>query len=723
MRRMLVALLLVLATATPVGAQPTGTALEVSVDPGGRYTVHLPGPDWSFGGDVGHPLSNIRATDGQDGVGAFHELDFDYQAGVARTAGVRVYRDRPVVLFTTTYLAAGPNAEPFPVLHTLPNLPYKLSYRDTPFSPFQLNSVAEASDSPWLFFNTSGNGFLISPAQNFPVARMSLSSNGTLASGIDAGIASLPAGYSHQTLLVAGTGPNRLFDAWGAAMTALHGKTRPANDADLTLEKLGYWTDNGATYYYHFEPQLGYAGTLVAVKHEFDQRGIALGYLQLDSWWYPKGFNARWDDKADGIFRYRAAPELFPDGLPAFQQQVGLPLVTHARWIDPSSPYRGEFSQGFSGNVMTDARYWTDLMSYLQTGGVVTYEQDWLGAQAQPVYDLSAPQQFMGNMASAAAQRGMTLQYCMPLPRHVLQTVEYGNVTTMRVSDDRFDRNRWDTFLYTSRLASALGVWPWADVFMSTETDNVLIATLSAGMVGNGDKIGAENKENLLRAVRMDGVIVKPDAPLVPIDAMYTSDAVATLPADRSRSPPPMIASAHTDHGALRTAYVFAYSRGSGNAKAAFTPAQAGIEHDVYLYDARARTARRMAASETFTFELAPNGTAYFVLAPVSSAGVALFGDDGKFVPDGRKRLAAIAEVKGRLMVTVTFAPREKAVRLFGYATRRPAITAQTGSAGEVAFDKKTGRFEVTVSPSSEQVNEPPGNDPVQHAIVSINGG
>jgi len=47
------------------------------------------------------------------------------------------------------------------------------------------------------------------------------------------------------------------------------------------------------------------------------------------------------------------------------------------------------------------------------------------------------------------------------------------------VSDDRFSRERWDSFLYTSRLAAALGVWPWADVFMSTERDNLLIATLS----------------------------------------------------------------------------------------------------------------------------------------------------------------------------------------------------------------------------------------------------
>jgi hypothetical protein len=70
----------------------------------------------------------------------------------------------------------------------------------------------------------------------------------------------------------------------------------------------------------------------------------------------------------------------------------------------------------------------------------------------------------------------------------------------------------------------------------------------------------------------------------------------------------------------------------------------------------------------------------------------------------------------------VTFAPQEKAVRLFGYAMRRPAAMAQIGSAGEVTFDEQTGRFEVSVSPSPERVKERPGGDPVQHAIVSMQG-
>jgi hypothetical protein len=468
----------------------------------------------------------------------------------------------------------------------------------------------------------------------------------------------------------------------------LHGKSRPPNDADLTLDKLGYWTDNGATYYYHFEPQLGYAGTLLGVKREFDQRGIALGYVQLDSWWYPKGPDARWDDKADGIFRYRAASDLFPAGLAAFQQQVGLPLVTHARWIDPTSPYRAEFSQGFSGNVMTDSRYWADLMSYLQTGGVVTYEQDWLGAQAQPVYDLVAPQQFMGNMASAAAQRGMTLQYCMALPRHVLQTVDYGNVTSMRVSDDRFDRNRWDTFLYTSRLASALGVWPWADVFMSTERNNLLLATLSGGVVGIGDALGTEDAANLRRVMRADAVLIKPDAPIVPTDESMLAEA-------RGQQPP-MVAWTFTDHGDMRGLYVFAYARGTGAEPAGFMPASLGVTGSTYVYDVFGESGRLLAPGERFTAEVSTGS--YFVVAPVGPSGVALLGDAGEFVSLGRKRISQLDD-DGTVRATVEFASGDANVTLHGYAQSTPSATVTGGALEGLTYDSASKRFRLTLRP------------------------
>jgi hypothetical protein len=705
----------------------------------GRYEVRSRELNWAFTGRLGDSASNPSIRNGQDRLGAYRELRFSWRQQVPLTGSIRTYVSRPVVLFgiTSKEPIADAAAIRFPRFTEFPKDLHHFSYKNDVFAPRSF--ALEETGTPWLLFDDRMRTVVLSPAANYMIARMRGDGITEIASGLNEGVANLPAGFTHQTLMAFDIGVNTTWDSWGTALTDLQGKNRPSNDADIGLRYLGYWTDAGAAYWYNYEQNLGYAGTLETLVQRYRDEGIPLRYLQLDSWWYSKTLRGtggeslkprnpelpaeEWN-RYGGLLKYEAHPTVFPGGLAAFQKKVGLPLITHNRWIDPDSPYHKRFD--ISGIAAVDPKFWKEIMGYTSSANVVTYEQDWLNViyKYSPALGtaLTAGDAFTDGMARAAQEKGMSLQYCMALPRHFLQGARYGNLTTIRTSDDRFTRSKWDAFLYASRLASALGIWPWTDVFMSAETDNVLIATLSGGMVGNGDKIGAENKENLLRAVRMDGVIVKPDTPLLPIDAMYTSDASGMLAADESRSPPAMIASAHTDHGALRTAYVFAYSRGPEDAKAAFTPAQVGVEHDIYLYDAQGRTARRLAASDTFTFDLAPNGTAYFVLAPVSSAGVALFGDDGKFVPDGRKRIASIVEERNRLTVTVTFAPQEKAVRLFGYATRRPAITAQIGSAGEVTFDEQTGRFEVSVSPSRGRVYERPGSDPVQQAIVFIQG-
>ncbi len=676
---------LVLAAWRPsVAAAQEGTAIDVNVDSGGHYVIQTHSPEMRFEGDVGYAVTNITSSDGRDTVGSYHRVSFDYGS---RSSAVTAYGQSAAVVFSTTYQTDSPNADPFPRLTSLPSLPYRLSYHDTPFSPYQMNTLEGAADSPWVFFDATGDTFIVSPASDFPLARMSLDSGG-LSSGIDQGVATLPGGFTHQTLLVVNSGINRAFDAWGSIMTGLHNKQRPANDADLTLKTFGYWTDNGAVYYYNFEPPLGYAGTLLAVTRELQQRGIQPGYLQLDSWWYPKGPSGVWNDKSGGIFRYIAAPDLFPDGLAAFQQSVGLPLVTHARWIDPSSPYRSEFS--YSGNVMTDPRYWANLMDYLHAGGVVTYEQDWLGAQAQPVYDLTAPLQFMGNMASSANQDGLTLQYCMPLPRHVLQTVEYSNITSMRVSDDRFDRNRWDTFLYTSRLASALGVWPWSDVFMSTERNNLLLSVLSGGVVGTGDALGAENVDNILHAMRSDAVLVKPDAALVPTDDSIVSEAVAGASS-------PMVAWTYSDHGSLRSLYVFAYARNGASQSVSFNPSQLGASGPTYVYDYFAASGHTIAASDTFTASVT-DGT-YYVVSPIGPSGIALVGDQREFVTLGRQRISALTD-NGVVNATVEFAPGEQSITLLGYATGVPTVTVNGGSADPVAYDQNSGQFSFAVHPA-----------------------
>ncbi|MBI3472394.1 MAG: hypothetical protein HY013_13660, partial [Candidatus Solibacter usitatus] len=542
-----------------------------------------------------------------------------------------------------------------------------------------------APDSPWLFFDGRANAFLISPLSHFGVAALSMGGQEQIRSGISPAIKTLPAGFTHQTILVIERGINKAFETWGQAITGLYGKTRPANDADVVLDRLGYWTDAGAAYYYRFEEALGYEGTLLAVRDDFARAGIALGYLQLDSWFYPKGPLGAWEDFTGGIHEYVAHPSLFPRTLASFRERLGLPLITHARWIDPASPYRRRYE--FSGNVSTDPLYWDNLAAYLREAGVASYEQDWLGAQAQPALAVQHLSAFTGQMARALREQGISIQYCMPAPRHFLQTARYDNVTTIRVSEDRFDRNRWDEFLYGSRLASALGVWPWSDVFRSTERDNTLLSTLSAGPLGVGDPIGGLDRDNLLRAVRPDGVIVKPDVAIVPLDQSILDEVQAQ---DR-----PMVAAASTDFEGLRFSYVFAYPRGR-ETLAAFTPDSLGLTRPAYVYNYFTGEGRLMEAGESVQVSLA-DGSAYYIVAPIGDSGIAFLGDAGHFVSVGKKRIPRLSDT-GTLEVTVAFARGEKVRVVRGYAPSAPSASVVRGAAGPLVYDPSTRLFRVEVS-------------------------
>src|ERR1039458_4920551 len=133
----------------------------------------------------------------------------------------------------------------------------------------------------------------------------------------------------------------------------------------------------------------------------------------------------------------------------------------------------------------------------------------------------------------------------------VLQGAKYSNLTTIRTSGDRFEPGKWRPFLYTSQLATALGIWPWCDVFKSGETGNMIVAVLSAGAVGTGDAMGKEAPGNIRLAARTDGVLVKPDRPMVPTDDAYLREARGTGGA--------LSAWTCTDHGDHRTLYGFAF--------------------------------------------------------------------------------------------------------------------------------------------------------------------
>ena len=270
----------------------------------------------------------MAARRGRDRAGPYREVEFKYEtsAAAARLGAIRIYDHRPVVIFKLVFLTAGKTSESFPTISSYPRDLHHLTYTDT-FGGFSFERFGP--DGPWVFFDDQANTFIFSPASHYMNAALSLGPHNELVSGISADVEDIPPGFVAMSALVIVPGINRAFETWGHFLTDLAGKKRPANDADFSLKHLGYWTDHGAQYYYRFEETLGYIGTLLKVRDQFRDMNIKLGYVQLDSWFYPKGHEGKWksaDPLGGGTYLYEASRELFPDGLGAFQKQLGLPL-------------------------------------------------------------------------------------------------------------------------------------------------------------------------------------------------------------------------------------------------------------------------------------------------------------------------------------------------------------------------------------------------------------
>ncbi|HEY1686815.1 MAG TPA: hypothetical protein VGG19_18785 [Tepidisphaeraceae bacterium] len=673
----------------------------------GDYQIKTAHPKWSLGGSLNCSLSNVATQAGQDRIGEYQQLNFSFEDTGSRTASIRLYRNQPIVIFSEAF-PQGSDHHPhaFPVLSKLPGILFGFRFSDdVHMQPISFDLASKSSDEqyggPFCLFDRDDNALLFSPASHFMIAMLDGDQKQGISSGINRTVEKIPSGFTQQTILVAQQGINRTWNTWGHALTDLYSKKRPGNDADVSLKYLSYWTDNGAAYYYNYDLSKGYANTLLAVKQHLDQIGVAIHSFQLDSWWYPKTFDSvekkssnkphakdprlpagTWN-RYGGLITYTPDPDLFPQGLKPFQQQLNLPFITHNRWIDATSPYHKDYK--ISGIVSVDPKWWDKIIGDISSWGVQVYEQDWNNY----IYKLSpelysttwAGDAYMDNMAHACAEHGLTMQYCMILPRNLMQGgAEYSNLTSVRLSDDRFGRSRWRQFLFGSQMASALGVWPWVDVFRSHETANMLICDLSAGVVGLADAIGHEDLGNIARVARKDGVICKPDEPLIPIDQTFINQAQANSQ--------PIICATHSGP----TQYVFSFQgkEGSGSTTAEFSPSDLGMTGNVFIYDYFAGQGKLSKAGKQFFQPLNDEGWAYDIICPVGASHMALVGDIDIFATCGKQRIASVTQNTKKLEVELCLTAGETEATLAVYAPSKPEVSVDMGQAS-VDYDAKTG--------------------------------
>jgi len=695
----------------PVSVNASGLVITVQLTDG-SYSVKDSSTGWTFFGAVNQRVSPPQTRSGSDRIGKYTSICFDWDDKGPVSGEIRGYLDQPAVMFVLTCKSArsaAPSA--FPCL-TTPVMLHPFGYSNSVFSPRSFKGGSAAS--PWLLFDDAAKAVIVSPADNFMTADIRRDKQNNLACGFNGKLANLPDGFSHKTLLVPADSIHQAWERWGRMMTDLTGKIRPANDQAPELGQLGYWTDNGATYYYNFDKTRSYQATLLDIAAAYHKLNIPLAYMQLDSWWYYKsttGSNGKAGDLVKnkslpksswncygGLMEYVAHPEVFPEGLPAFEQQLGIPLITHNRWIDVNSPYHEKYK--ISGVAAIDPKWWDEITDYLKSAGVIVYEQDWLNEIYinSPEFSstTTAGDLFMDNMARATRERGMRMQYCMELPQHYMQGSKYDNLTSVRVAGDRFERGKWELALYTSQLAAALGEWPWVDTFNSSETANLILATLTAGPVVFGDPMDKIDAKNIATCIRPDGVIVKPETAIVPLDQVYLSDV--------GEKKSPMIAAAYTDHGPHRTAYVFSFPRSASQKNISLRPMDLGISTDAWVYEPETGKGVLIPAGGTFTAGFADENVkkawSYFIVAPVGSSGIALIGDAGKITSMGRQRVSSVEESADHFTTTLAFANGEGSIMLHGFCRSNPIATAAGGSVEPMEFDPDTHEFRVTVKPA-----------------------
>ncbi len=600
-------------------------------------------------------------------------------------------------------------AKRYGVIRVDPRYRHALTFQMTHMMPPLLR--AAPSNGPLILYSDDLEVLVFSPLDHFYVSLIHFE-NGQIVYGLEGDVKEIPSGFVHRFLLLRGKGINATLERWGELLRADRGRSRVDRYGDPGLSSLGYWTDNGSAYYYKTEPGLNEESTLLSVLSDARARGIPFGNLQLDSWWYEKE-EAVAGNFTGGLIRWEPQPGMFPDGLASFAQKLGLPLIAHNRWFAVENAYRDRFefvesgvgADGGSMALPLGSGVFEELMRNARSWGITTYEQDWLMKQYWGLPYLrdgvDHAELWMKSLHDAAQAQGMTIQLCMAGAAHLMDAVDRPATTTLRTSMDyRPEVSKslyWPLFHQVNLLAWAIGIWPFKDNFRSAEPyaeAEALISNLSAGMVGASDAVGSSDATLLARTCRADGLLLKPDKPATPLDAMF-------LPHVR-----PFLTSTYSHREGLgRWTYLSAYRIAGEDGElspvdrlmadvnlqapledVAFIPfaieewqvdlpRDLGIEEPVVAYDWRTRRAAVVSASLQIPPIHERFDHAYLVLAPVFDNGLSLIGEPDKFVTVSDRRFASIEPTPDSIRVVLQGVAGET-VSLLGYDARAGHLLA-----------------------------------------------
>jgi hypothetical protein len=523
--------------------------------------------------------------------------------------------------------------------------------------------------------------YLIATQQSAPVATRDETNANKLAisCGIEGLVDEIPVGFGHAHILVAGHGIHSTFEKWGQALLAKAGKKIPSKYWGDNLKYPVYWDDYGAYYREHGFKEEGYKSyedIILGVAEDAKKHGLRIGAYQvqdLDQLRYQ-----------EGLFEPRQ--DLYPHGLAWLHEKLGAPLEAYIAWLAPNGPYRkkyayfetpkGEVPGDSMGDVFYSEDYWRDTAAKLATWGASILQHDFESVyEGDPVMmaGIDRMDRYFKNMAKALQAKGLTMQYCMQLPRNVMESTENPIIVSVQGSWDHHvytsepkeqgrddDPYVWKHLLFTSAFYGAVGIWPSRDNIQTVADPNafedVLLANLLGGEIQLGHRIG-ECNFNLVRMTYREGdeLILKADHPIVPLDRCYMEGcAVGYSTSERNGQK-----------------WFYVLSLPTAGFLRAFSVSDLGVGGQWAVYNFDTRWVSIVDASTLIP--LRPEAKhEYEVVAPILANGMAVIGDTEKFVTMADMRIASVEATPQGVRVGVVSNQEWNPVTV-GYAGQRPA--------------------------------------------------
>ncbi|XP_067661779.1 uncharacterized protein [Haliotis asinina] len=570
-----VTLLLVIITEQAPAVQDTVPALEVVVASNGTYQLKIKGTTWLNSAPTFFVLNNQRYGDDDgsltvesvqkinfqgDRLGPGVETQITFKAdNVTIVASVLAYASDELLTFKVHFPEGATDINHLNYDSTICGFPgfkmendlYALGFMSLggEFSGYtdqvlgRWNKSANIQDglegsATLNLFDKSFNAITIGPQDNFMSSSLWRDiDNDHVYWGIMSGVNQIPANFTYQVLTAYSADVTQSMFVWGYAISGLYNQlSRPS---DPVVNKIGYWTGEGS-FYYEKGSSVGfsYEDAITNVFEEAVNRSLPYSYLELDNWWPTKG-------QGGGVKEWTAPTDIFPNGIEQLQNKIKVPIVAKNNFWSSDTVYatqnQGQYNFDISGDMALpkDEAFWDFLFGTAKQWGMTTYVQDNMTEIFRQFdylkTDLHYGRNWLMSMGTAASKHNITIQYSGATPRMVMQSMEIPAVTQIRVSPNYgVSKDQWKIGL-TSIFASGLQVAISKDGFLSQLHEDALgdpnserqslVSSLSRGTFETGDEAWKANTTLIMKSCLRDGTILRPDYPVVAVDAQLIQRA------------------------------------------------------------------------------------------------------------------------------------------------------------------------------------------------------